>query len=116
MSALEFLRRPGTSYRELVSLGIGSDRLKTDSAQQVEIETKYEGYIKKQEGEVTRMARLEIKHIPRGFDYDGIAGLRHEARHKLIQLQPVTLGQASRIDGVTPADVSILMVHLERRR
>lgn len=116
VSALEFLRRPGTSYRELVSLGIGSDRLKTDSAQQVEIETKYEGYIKKQEGEVTRMARLEIKHIPRGFDYDGIAGLRHEARHKLIQLQPVTLGQASRIDGVTPADVSILMVHLERRR
>jgi tRNA uridine 5-carboxymethylaminomethyl modification enzyme len=97
VSALEFLRRPGTSYRELVSLGMGSDGLKTDSAQQVEIETKYEGYIKKQEGEVTRMAKLE-------------------ARHKLIQLQPMTLGQASRIDGVTPADVSILMVHLERRR
>jgi tRNA uridine 5-carboxymethylaminomethyl modification enzyme len=116
VSALEFLRRPGTSYRELVSLGIGSDGLKTDSAQQVEIETKYEGYIKKQEVEVTRMARLEAKHIPRGFDYDGITGLRHEARHKLLQLQPVTLGQASRIDGVTPADVSILMVHLERRR
>jgi tRNA uridine 5-carboxymethylaminomethyl modification enzyme len=116
VSALEFLRRPGTSYRELISLGFGSDGLKTDSAQQVEIETKYEGYIKKQEGEVTRMARLEAKHIPRGFDYDGIAGLRHEARHKLIQLQPLTLGQASRIDGVTPADVSILMVHLERRR
>ena len=116
VSALEFLRRPGTSYRELVSLGIGSDGLKTDSAQQVEIETKYEGYIKKQEGEVTRMARLEARHIPSGFDYGGIAGLRNEARHKLIQLQPMTLGQASRIDGVTPADVSILMVHLERRR
>ena len=116
VSALEFLRRPGTSYRELVSLGIGSDGLKADSAQQVEIETKYEGYIKKQEGEVTRMARLEARHIPSGFDYSGIAGLRHEARHKLIQLQPMTLGQASRIDGVTPADVSILMVHLERRR
>ncbi|MDR9458633.1 MAG: tRNA uridine-5-carboxymethylaminomethyl(34) synthesis enzyme MnmG [Dehalococcoidia bacterium] len=116
VSALEFLRRPGTSYRELVSLGIGSDGLKTDSAQQVEIETKYEGYIKKQECEVTRMARLEARHIPSGFDYGGITGLRNEARHKLIQLQPVTLGQASRIDGVTPADVSILMVHLERRR
>ncbi len=116
VSALEFLRRPGTSYRELVSLGIGSDGLKADYAQQVEIETKYEGYIKKQEGEVTRMARLEARHIPSGFDYSGIAGLRHEARHKLIQLQPMTLGQASRIDGVTPADVSILMVHLERRR
>ena len=116
VSALEFLRRPGTSYQELVSLGIGSDGLKTDSAQQVEIETKYEGYIKKQEGEVTRMARLEARHIPSGFDYGGIAGLRNEARHKLIQLQPMTLGQASRIDGVTPADVSILMVHLERRR
>ena len=116
VNALEFLRRPGTSYRELVSLGIGSDGLKADSAQQVEIETKYEGYIKKQEGEVTRMARLEARHIPSGFDYSGIAGLRYEARHKLIQLQPMTLGQASRIDGVTPADVSILMVHLERRR
>lgn len=116
VSALEFLRRPGTSYRELVSLGIGSDGLKADSAQQVEIEAKYEGYIKKQEGEVTRMARLEARHIPSGFDYSGIAGLRYEARHKLIQLQPMTLGQASRIDGVTPADVSILMVHLERRR
>lgn len=116
VSALEFLRRPGTSYRELVSLGIGSDGLKADSAQQVEIEAKYEGYIKKQEGEVTRMARLEARYIPSGFDYSGIAGLRYEARHKLIQLQPMTLGQASRIDGVTPADVSILMVHLERRR
>jgi tRNA uridine 5-carboxymethylaminomethyl modification enzyme len=116
VSALEFLRRPGTSYRELVSLGMGSDGLKTDSAQQVEIETKYEGYIKKQEGEVTRMAKLEARHIPSGFDYGGITGLRNEARHKLIQLQPMTLGQASRIDGVTPADVSILMVHLERRR
>jgi tRNA uridine 5-carboxymethylaminomethyl modification enzyme len=116
VSALEFLRRPGTSYRELVSLGVGSDGLKTDSVQQVEIETKYEGYIKKQEGEVTRMARLEARHIPSGFDYGDITGLRNEARHKLIQLQPMTLGQASRIDGVTPADVSILMVHLERRR
>jgi len=115
VSALEFLRRPDASYQTLVSLGFGSPSLKIDAAEQVEIETKYAGYIEKQESGVKRMARLEARHIPQGFDYDGITGLRYEARQKLEMLQPATLGQASRIDGVTPADVAILMVHLERR-
>ena len=115
VSALEFLRRPEVSYRTLVSLGCGSPELRNDAAEQVEIETKYAGYIEKQESGVTRMARLEARHIPQGFDYDGITGLRYEARQKLEMLQPATLGQASRIDGVTPADMAILMVHLERR-
>jgi tRNA uridine 5-carboxymethylaminomethyl modification enzyme len=88
--------------------------LKIDAAEQVEIEAKYAGYIEKQRVEVTRMARLEARHIPKGFDYDGIAGLRYEALQKLKRHQPATLGQTSRIDGVTPADVAILMVHLER--
>ena len=114
VSALEFLRRPDASYQTIVSLGLGSPSLKIDAAEQVEIEAKYAGYIEKQRGEVARMARLEARHIPRGFDYDGIAGLRYEARQKLKRLQPATLGQASRIDGVTPADMAILMVHLER--
>ncbi len=116
MGALEFLRRPEVSYQTLVSLGRGSPGLEADAAKQVEIEAKYEGYIEKQRGEVVRMSRLEAKHIPMGFDYDAISGLRYEAWQKLKRLQPATLGQASRIDGVTPADVAILMVHLERRR
>jgi tRNA uridine 5-carboxymethylaminomethyl modification enzyme len=115
VSALEFLRRPEANYQTLASLGFGSPGLKADAVEQVEIEAKYEGYIERQRGEVARMARLEARHIPLGFDYDDIAGLRHEARQKLMRLQPATLGQASRIDGVTPADVAILMVHLERR-
>ena len=114
VNALEFLRRPDVSYRTLVSLGFGSPGLKIDAAEQVEIEAKYAGYIKKQSAEVARMARLEARHIPQWFDYDTIAGLRYEAQQKLKRLQPATLGQASRIDGVTPADVAILIVHLER--
>ena len=116
VSALAFLRRPDASYQTLVSLGFGSRGLKVDEMEEVEIEAKYAGYIKKQEVAVTRMARLEARHIPQRFDYDGIAGLRYEARQKLSRLQPATLGQASRVDGVTPADVAVLMVHLERGR
>ncbi|MFQ5924829.1 MAG: tRNA uridine-5-carboxymethylaminomethyl(34) synthesis enzyme MnmG [Dehalococcoidia bacterium] len=116
VSALEFLRRPGVSYQTLVSSGFASPRLKSDAAEQVELEAKYQGYIEKQRGEVARLARLEERHIPQGFDYEVIPGLRHEARQKLKRFQPATLGQASRIDGATPADMAILMVHLERAR
>jgi tRNA uridine 5-carboxymethylaminomethyl modification enzyme len=113
---LEFLRRPEVSYQTLISLGFGSPSLKADAAEQVELEAKYEGYIQRQRSEVARMARLEERHIPREFDFDAITGLRYEARQKLKKLRPATLGQASRIDGVTPADMAILMVHLERAR
>lgn len=116
VSALEFLRRPEVSYQTLVSQGFGSPGLKSDAREQVEVEAKYEGYIRKQRGEVARMARLEERHIPPRFDYDSIPGLRYEARQKLNKFQPATLGQAARIDGVTPADMAILMVHLERAR
>jgi len=115
INALEFLRRQGASYQTLISEGYGSPDLNPDAAEQVEIEAKYEGYIRKQRNEVARMARLEARHIPMEFDYDGITGLRYEARQKLERFRPVTLGQASRIDGVTPADMALLMVHLERR-
>jgi len=116
VSALEFLRRPEVGYQTLVSQGFGSSDLKADAAEQVEIEAKYAGYIRRQRGEVARMARLEERRLPEGFDYDAISGLRHEARQKLKMFQPATLSQASRIDGVTPADMAILMVHLERAR
>ena len=77
---------------------------------------KYEGYIQRQLAEVERVCRLEERAIPPEFEYDGISGFRTEARERLKHFRPATLGQASRIYGVTPADVAILMVHLERAR
>ncbi|MFO8101818.1 MAG: tRNA uridine-5-carboxymethylaminomethyl(34) synthesis enzyme MnmG [Dehalococcoidia bacterium] len=115
-TALEFLRRPEISYGMLLELGLGNPDLDLDTAEQVEIETKYSGYIEKQEAAVQRMEKLEARRIPDRFDYDEITGLRYEACYKLKEFRPRTLGQASRIDGVTPADMALLMVYLERGR
>jgi len=114
VSALEFLRRPEADYTLLASLGFGRSDLSRDCVEQVEIETKYEGYIERQGAEVERVLRLENKKIPSDFDYDDISSFRTESREKLKHFMPATLGQASRISGVTPADIAILMVHLER--
>jgi len=116
LGAIEFLRRPEVNYQTLCSLSVGLASLAADIAEQVEIEVKYWGYIEKQRRQVERMHRLEEWHIPPDMEYDTLVGLRFEARQKLQRLRPATLGQASRIDGVTPADISILMVHLGRRR
>lgn len=116
ISALEFLRRPEAGYRVLSGLGFGKPDLSPDCQEQVEIEAKYEGYIERQVAEVERVRRLEERAIPPAFDYDGINGLRLEARESLKHFQPATLGQASRIYGVTPADIAILMVYLEKAK
>ncbi len=116
ISAVEFMRRQNVSYKALASLGLADNNLSKEAVEQVEIETKYGGYIRQQQIEVDRLRRLEAKRIPDGFDYDSIASLRYEARQKLNRFRPVTLGQASRIDGVTPADIAILIVYLERAR
>jgi tRNA uridine 5-carboxymethylaminomethyl modification enzyme len=116
MSALEFLCRPEMNYKILAELGFGKRDLSLDYAEQVETEAKYQFYIERQRVEVERMQRLEGRRIPDWFDYERIPGLRYEARQKLKKLKPQVLGQATRIDGVTPADVAILMVHLERAR
>jgi len=116
VSALEFLRRPGVNYELLSEIGYGNADPVSDCREQVEIEAKYAGYIDRQMAEVEKINRLEKRAIPPGFDYDGIDGFRIEARERLKHFQPATLGQASRIYGVTPADVAILMVHLERAR
>jgi tRNA uridine 5-carboxymethylaminomethyl modification enzyme len=116
ITALEFLRRQDANYAALVSLSYGDPCIDGSVAEQVEIEAKYEGYLKKQKTCVARMSRMEKRVIPERFAYDSIKGLRFEARQKLNHIRPVTMGQASRIDGVTPADLAILMVHLERVR
>jgi tRNA uridine 5-carboxymethylaminomethyl modification enzyme len=116
LSGVEFLRRPQVSYQTLFSLGLGSSGLSSEVMEQVEIEVKYQGYIEKQRKEVERMHRLEGRSIPQDMDYAGLSGLRFEACQKLSRFRPATLGQASRIDGVTPADIAILLVHLEKGR
>lgn len=111
----ELLRRPAVGYGTLVPLGIGDPSLPDNVASEVEVVAKYEGYIEKQRREVERVRRLEEWPIPHDFDYPGITGLRREAEEKLQRFRPASVGQASRISGVNPADVAILLVHLERR-
>ena len=115
LSALEYLRRPDVTYQRLVELGLGVE-LDGECRYEVEVEAKYEGYVAKQRAAVERMQRLEERRIPQDFDYDAVNGFRTEARDKLKRFRPATLGQASRIEGVTPADAAILLVHLERAR
>ena len=105
------LRRPEVGYKDLPSR---DDSLPAEVIQQVEIEIKYAGYIDRQEVEVEKFKSLESKQIPDAFDYTAVHSLRTEARGKLQKIRPQTLGQASRISGVTPADIAILAVWLKR--
>ena len=85
-----------------------------DVARQVEIRIKYQGYIERQDKQIQRMAKMETKLIPSSLDYSRIAGLRNEAKQKLSKFTPRSLGQALRISGITPADVTLLAIHLQR--
>ncbi|MGQ9674756.1 MAG: tRNA uridine-5-carboxymethylaminomethyl modification enzyme MnmG/GidA [Chloroflexota bacterium] len=114
VTMVELLRRPDVDYRLIRPLA--AESMDDDVAEQVELEAKYEGYIEKQRAEVERLRKLEEHRIPADFDYDAVGGLRNEARQRLQQFRPQTLGQASRIYGVTPADVALLLVHLQRSR
>lgn len=107
----QMLRRPEVNYSDLPNR---NENLSADVIQQVEIAIKYAGYIDRQESEVERFKGLENKQIPAAFDYATVPSLRNEARQKLTKLRPATLGQASRISGVSPADISILTVWLKR--
>ena len=107
----QILRRPEIGYWELPCRKAG---ITSDVAQQVEIATKYAGYVDRQTVEIERIKSVQLKAIPSGFDYSSVPSLRLEARQKLAQICPSTLGQASRIPGVSPADISILMVWLKR--
>jgi tRNA uridine 5-carboxymethylaminomethyl modification enzyme len=110
-SYIQLLRRPEVSWRDLPG-----EKPDLDQAviQQVEIAVKYEGYIQRQQDEVERFRRMEEKRIPESFDYDNVISLRKEARQKLSKMRPATVGQASRISGVSPSDISVLLVWLKR--
>ena len=116
----ELLKRPEVGYGDLARIaGEGGDFTPAEEweiVREVETQIKYEGYIAKQENSVKQLRRLESKVIPPDFSYDGLANLSTEASQKLKAIRPRTLGQASRIDGVTPADISFLALYLEKRR
>ncbi|PLS35097.1 tRNA uridine-5-carboxymethylaminomethyl(34) synthesis enzyme MnmG [Carnobacterium maltaromaticum] len=110
----DFLRRPEMTYEEVVSFTPAPVELPLAVKEQVEIQIKYEGYIQKAIEKVEKMKRMESKRIPERIDYEAINGLATEARQKLVKIQPETIAQASRISGVNPADISILMVYVEQ--
>lgn len=114
--ALELLRRPQITYQDLLDLGLGDAELPIAIWQQVEVQVKYEGYIQKQWEQVARMEKIENRLLPADIAYEQIKGLRNEAKQKLAQVRPNSVGQASRISGVNPADVSVLLVYLEQYR
>lgn len=109
----DLVRRPQLGYNELAPFDPDRPSLPAAVTEQVEIQTKYEGYIHKQMLEVAEMRRLEEKKLPAEIDYSGIDGLRLEAREKLERVRPENIGQASRISGVNPADISALLIYLE---
>lgn len=110
----ELLCRPELNYEMLKELDVGRAALPKDVIEQVEIEIKYEGYIDRQLRQVEQFKKMEKKLIPDSLDYDDVLSLRLEARQKLKSFRPVSVGQASRISGVSPADISVLLVYLEQ--
>ena len=110
----ELVKRPELSYMMLAELDDERPELPEDVQVQVDINLKYEGYIKRQMQQVAQFKKLETRKLPRDFDYSTVKSLRLEAVQKLNLYQPLNIGQASRISGVSPADISVLMVHLEQ--
>jgi tRNA uridine 5-carboxymethylaminomethyl modification enzyme len=112
----QLLKRPELTYEDIAKISPREKPLDHAAAEQVEIQVKYEGYIQRQLQQVERFSSLEQKNIPGDMDYEAVTGLGTEVRQKLKQVRPVSLGQASRISGVTPAAISLLMVALEKRK
>ena len=112
VSLADLLRRPNMTYEMLGKIDPERPSLPLRVVTTVEVTIKYEGYIKRQINEVQRHERLETRRLPEDLDYSAIRGLRLEAAQKLAQIKPLTVGQASRISGVNPADISVLLIYL----
>ena len=112
----ELIRRPELNYKVLAPIDKERPELPEDVCEQVEINIKYDGYIKRQMKQVESFKKLEKKKIPENFNYDDVPSLRIEARQKLKTYSPTSIGQASRISGVSPADVSVLLVYMEQMK
>lgn len=115
--ALELLRRPEVDYHRLTQLsGVGPAVTDPAVAEQIDVQAKYSGYIERQQDEIARQRRHEGTTLPEAIDYDQVSGLSNEVKEKLIRIRPATIGQATRIPGVTPAAISLLLVHLKKNR
>ena len=112
--AIDLLRRPEMTYDIILEILEEEHQLSADVEEQVEIQTKYEGYINKSLQQVEKVKRMEEKKIPEDLDYSKIDSLATEAREKLSEVKPLNIAQASRISGVNPADISILLIYLEQ--
>jgi tRNA uridine 5-carboxymethylaminomethyl modification enzyme len=112
----DLLRRPQVTYADLAPFDPGRPELPGDVTQEVEIQVKYAGYLARQEKQVAQFKAEESKALPADLDYGSIAGLRLEARQKLQEIQPLSIGQAGRISGVSPADIAVLLIYLEQQR
>jgi tRNA uridine 5-carboxymethylaminomethyl modification enzyme len=120
--AFELLRRPEVAYGALIDIeSVGrpvlpdDERLVEQLATQIDVQAKYTGYIDRQSEEIERQARHEDTRLPADINYKEVLGLSNEVRQRLGEAKPVTLGQAGRVPGVTPAAISLLLVHLKRR-
>lgn len=116
VSMCELLRRPEVKYDDLKLLDPERPALSSHQKTMMEVQIKYEGYIEKQLRRIEKFKKLENKKIPQDMDYDLIEGLRLEARQKLNDIRPLSIGQASRISGVSPADINVLMIYMEKER
>lgn len=116
VSLAELIKRPEMNYKVLAEIDPERPRLSRHAIAQLEVQIKYHGYIVKQLQQIEKFKKLENKKLSPEFDYDRIEGLRIEARQKLNKLKPVSVGQASRISGVSPADINVLLIHLEKQR
>ena len=114
IKAYQFLKRTEITFDILAEKGYADKQLPIDIKDQIELQIKYEGYIEKALQQVERMKKMDEKKIPKWLDYDQIHGIANEAKQKLKQIQPLNVGQASRISGVNPADISILLVYIEQ--
>ncbi len=114
MKLIELIKRPQISYDDLAPFDTERPDLPPEIFEQVEIELKYEGYIRRQQAQINEMRRLEVKLLPKDIDYNAIDGLRLEAREKLSKIRPHSVGQASRISGVSPSDISVLLIYLAK--
>ncbi len=110
----DLIKRPELDYESLAPFDKERPSLSKAVTEKVEVELKYSGYIKRQTAQIEEMKRLEVKKIDRDFDYSAVSGLRLEAVEKLAKIRPENIGQASRISGVSPADISVLLIHLEK--
>ena len=115
----ELIRRPELSYELVEPIDESRDKnkiLDDEIINQININIKYEGYITRQRQQVEQFKKLEKKHIPSDINYDDVSNLRKEARQKLSEIRPVSIGQASRISGVSPADISVLLIYLHGKQ